>query len=109
MEQNNSSNNNEVRRQFTPEQKYKIIKEHFTQRIAVSEILKKHKISSANFYRWQDEFFAGALDRMKNGKQQVSSAELRKIEELARQNDRFQTVIAEMSHEVVSLKKTLGE
>jgi len=105
MDQDNTAN----RRHFTPEQKFKIIKEHFTQRAPLTETLKKHGISSANFYRWQDEFFSGALDRMKNGKQQVSSLELRKIEDLTRQNDRFKTVIAEMSHEVVSLKKTLGE
>lgn len=46
---------------------------------------------------------------MKNGKQQVSSTELRQIEDLTKQNERFKTVIAEMSHEVVTLKKTLGE
>lgn len=106
---NQDESNKESRKQYTPEQKYKIIKEHFTQRLPVTEVLKKHGISSANFYRWQDEFFAGALDRMKNGKQQASSAELRKIDDLTKQNDRFKTVIAEMSHEVVSLKKTLGE
>lgn len=104
-----NGNQSEVRRVFTPEQKFKIIKEHFTQKLGVTETCKKHGISSANFYRWQDEFFAGALDRFKHGKEPLSSAELRKIEDLTRQNDRFKTVIAEMSHEVVSLKKTLGE
>lgn len=101
--------NKEARKQYTPEQKYKIIKEHFTQRLPVSEILKKHGISSANFYRWQDEFFAGALDRMKHGKQQATSAEIRQIDALNKQVSRYKTVIAEMSSEVVLLKKTLGE
>jgi transposase-like protein len=107
MEQNNNENNG--RRHFTPEQKFKIVKEHFTQRTALSETLKKHDISSANFYRWQDEFFSGALERMKNGKQQVNSQEIRQIEDLNKQVNRYKNVIAEMSHEVVSLKKTLGE
>ena len=107
MEQNNNDNMN--RRNFTPEQKFKIVKEHFTQKLQLSETLKKHGISSSNFYRWQDEFFSGALDRMKNGKQQVSSQELRQIDDLNKQVTRYKTVIAEMSHEVVSLKKTLGE
>lgn len=105
MDQNNSPN----RRQFTPEQKFKIIKEHFTQRSSLSETLKKYNISSANFYRWQDEFLSGALDRLKNGKPQAGAPELRQIEDLTKQNERFKTVIAEMSHEVVTLKKTLGE
>ena len=98
-----------VRRHFTPEQKFKIVKEQLTTKTGISEITKKYGISSSNYYRWQDEFFDGALERMKNGKAQVSSAEARKVDELTRQNERFKNVIAEMSHEVVSLKKTLGE
>jgi len=96
------------RRHYTPEQKFKIIKEHLTTKSGVTETCKKHGVSSANFYRWLEEFYLGAQERLKNGKQVAVSSELRKIEELSRQNDRFKTVIAEMSHEVVSLKKTLG-
>lgn len=102
-------NQTDLRRRFTPELKFKIIKEHLTTKSGVTETCKKHGVSSANFYRWQDEFFAGALERFKNGKEGPSTAEIRKIEDLTRQNDRFKTVIAEMSHEVVNLKKTLGE
>lgn len=46
---------------------------------------------------------------MKNGRQKANNQELRQIEDLTKQNERFKTVIAEMSHEVVTLKKTLGE
>jgi transposase-like protein len=99
----------ERRRLYTPDQKFKIVKEHLTTKSGVTETCKKHGISSANFYRWLEEFYLGAQERLKNGKQVAASAELRRIEELTRQNDRFKTVIAEMSHEVVSLKKTLGE
>jgi len=99
----------EKRRLYTPEQKFKIVKEHLTTKSGVTETCKKHGISSANFYRWLEEFYSGAQERLKNGKQEAGAAELRKIEELTRQNDRFKTVIAEMSHEVVTLKKMLGE
>ena len=95
------------RRHYTPEQKFKIIKEHLTTKSGVTETCKKHGVSSANFYRWLEEFYLGAQERLKNGKQVAVSSELRKIEELSHQNNRFKTVIAEMSHEVVSLKKTL--
>lgn len=99
----------EPRRHFSPEQKFKIIKEHLTTKSGVTETCKKYGISSACFYRWLDEFFAGAMSRLKNGKEPMNHSELRKIDDLTRQNDRFKTVIAEMSHEVISLKKTLGE
>jgi transposase len=99
----------ERRRLYTPDQKFKIVKEHLTTKSGVTETCKKHGISSANFYRWLEEFYLGAQERLKNGNQVAASAELRRIEELTRQNDRFKTVIAEMSYEVVSLKKTLRE
>lgn len=54
-------NNKEVRKNYTPEQKFKIIKDHFVHKIPVSEVLKKHGISSANFYRWQDDFLREPL------------------------------------------------
>jgi transposase-like protein len=59
-----------VRRNYTPEQKYKIVKEQLTTKTGIAEITKKYGISSSNFYRWQEEFFNGALERLKNGKAQ---------------------------------------
>lgn len=99
----------EKRRFYTPEQKFKIIKDHLTTKSGVTETCKRHGLSSANFYRWLEDFYLGAQERLKNGRAEPKASELRKIEELTRQNDRFKTVIAEMSHEVVTLKKTLGE
>ncbi|MGC8901446.1 MAG: transposase, partial [bacterium] len=45
---------NEVkgRNHYTPEQKYKIVKEALTTNTPVSEICKKYGISSSNFYKW---------------------------------------------------------
>ena len=98
-----------TRRHYTPEQKYKIVKEHLTTNSTISQTCKKYGISAGNFYRWQDSFFEGALERLKNGKVKATSAELQKIDQLEGENDRFKTVIAEMTHEVITLKKNLGE
>lgn len=96
------------RKHYTAEQKFKMIKDALKSGMSISDIQKRYGISSAAFYRWQDEFFEGALDRFRNGKAGPTSAELRAISELKRDNDKMKTVIAEISSENITLKKTFG-
>jgi transposase-like protein len=49
-------NSSEPRRQFSAEQKFKIIKEQMTIKTSVSEICKKYDIAASAFYRWQEHF-----------------------------------------------------
>lgn len=105
MENTNSS---ETRRQFTAEQKFKIIKEQMTTKSSVSEICKKYDIGASAFYRWQEQFLSGALDAFKQSKSGPSRAELRKIEELEKSSSRMKSVIAEIIAENIELKKNFG-
>ncbi len=98
-----------LRRKFTPDQKFKIIKEQMTTRTSVSDICKKYDISSANFYKWQDKFLKAALEGFKKSNEGPTKAELRKIEELEKKNARMQSVITEIVQENIDLKKSLGE
>jgi transposase-like protein len=97
------------RRQFTPEQKLKIVKEALTTDLGVSGVCRKHGISATLFYQWQEKFFAGALEGLRRSKNGPSSAEQRKIESQGREIDRMKTVIAEITAENISFKKNLGE
>ena len=47
----------EKRRQFSVNEKFKIIKEFLTTDQQVSQICKKYNIHSSQFYKWQDTFF----------------------------------------------------
>ena len=102
-------NQDKARRQFTPDQKFKIIKEQMTSKTSVTEICKKYDISAGNFYKWQEKFLKGALENFKKSEEGPTKAELRKIEEQERKIHKMQSAITEIVQENIELKKSLGE
>ena len=98
-----------VRRQFTPDQKFKIIKEQMTTKTSVTEICKKYDISAGNFYKWQEKFLVGALESFKRTDDGPTRAELRKIDEQEKKINKMQSAITEIVQENIELKKSLGE
>jgi transposase-like protein len=101
-------NQDRQRRHFSPDQKFKIIKEQMTSKSSVSEICKKYDISPTAFYKWQEKFLKSALDGFKKSDDGPTKAEVRKIEELEKKNTRMQSVITEIVQENIELKKSLG-
>jgi transposase-like protein len=100
----------EQRRKFTPDQKFKIVKEALTTDTTIADVCKKYDVVVSQFYRWQDAFFEGALnglERKKSGP--VSTSEQRKIEQLEKDNLRMKDVIAEIASENITIKKRIGE
>jgi transposase-like protein len=97
------------RRQFTPEQKVKIVKEALTTDIGVSGVCRKYGISNALYYHWQERFLEGALEGFKRTKHGPSTAEQRRINELETKCSRMQNVIAEITAENIDLKKNIGD
>lgn len=97
------------RRQFTPDQKFKIIKEQMTTKTSVTEICKKYDISAGNFYKWQEKFLRAALDGFKRSDDGPTKAELRKIDEQEKKIQKMQSAITEIVQENIELKKSLGE
>lgn len=98
-----------ARRKFTPDQKFKIIKEQMTTRTSVSDICKKYDISAGNFYKWQEKFLKGALENFKKSDDGPTKAELRKIAEQEQKIQKMQAAITEIIQENIELKKSLGE
>jgi len=76
---------------LSPEQKYQIIKEHIMSRRTVSATCEKYNISAKAFYKWQEIFFKGALERFVNQtSNRKKQAEERELERLKRDNqERF--------------------
>ena len=54
---NDKQNESSSRRQFSPEQKIKILREHLLEKRAISEVCEKHQITPTQFYQWQKTFF----------------------------------------------------
>ena len=98
-----------TRRHFTPDQKFKIIKEQMTTKASISDICKKYEISPTNFYKWQEKFLKSALEGFKKAEAGPTKAELRKIEEQEKKILRQQSIIADIVSENVELKKNLGD
>jgi len=96
------SEGTKVRRRFSPEEKFRIVKEALTTDISVSEVCKKYGIYSTVFYNWQELFFESALEGLKGRKRGPDSrAGERQIEALTRDNQRMRGVIAEIALSLV--------
>jgi transposase-like protein len=100
------------RRHFTPEQKVALLREHFPDKVPVSDICEKHGIAVTNFYNWQKQFFEnGTAAFTANDKRRRADADAkdRQIADPQARLQRKHEVLSELMEEHVQLKKELGE
>ena len=108
MSTNSTQSQDKLRRKFSPDQKFKIIKEQLMTKTSVSDICKKYDISAGNFYKWQEKFLKGALENFKKSDDGPTKAELRKIADQELKINKMQSAISEIVQENIELKKNLG-
>jgi transposase-like protein len=99
------------RRNFTPEEKAKILREQITEAKPVSEICERYEIHPTLFYRWQNEAMdnlAKTFERDKKNKWMQTHLE-EKIVRLEKKLSQKNEVLSELMEEHVALKKSLGE
>jgi transposase len=100
------------RRHFTPEQKGALLRQHFLDKLPVSDICEKHGIAVTHFYSWQKLFFAnGPAACTCNDKRRKADTDAkdRPIADLQAQWQRKHEVLSKLMAEHVQLKKELGE
>ena len=103
------------RRRFTAEQKAATLRRHLADKIPVSDICDELGIQPSLFYTWQRQLLENLSAAMEDGRRngRTESTELererKKVEALESKLTRKNEVIAEISQEVVDLKKSLGE
>jgi transposase len=100
-----------TRRQFTPQQKVAILREHLVEHVPVSDLCDKHKLHPTLFYQWQKAFFengAAAFESRRPRSQSLSKEE-DKIAALEAKLRNKTEVLAEVVEELVRTKKDLGE
>jgi len=98
------------RRQFSGEEKVKILRLHLLEGKAVSELCEQYKIHPSLFYQWQRTFFENGSKAFEGSGQARSETRLEK--ELEAVKDRLQRkheVLSELMEEHIRLKKDLGE
>ena len=105
-----SKEEQEDRKNHSPEFKFKVVKEALTTDMGISGVCRKYGISPGLFYKWQEKFFAGAVEGLKRAKSdQPTAAQVRRVAELEAKNTRMQNVIAEITAENIDFKKKLGD
>jgi len=100
------------RRHFTPEQKVALLREHFLDKVPVSDICEKHGIAVTNFYAWQKLFFENgpaAFTCNDKRRKDATDAKDQQIADLQAKLQRKHEVLSELMEEHVQLKKALGE
>ena len=105
---NEERNTNGQRRRFTSQEKVAVLREHFIEKIPISQICDKHGLSPALFYRWQQEFFEKG-SRVFEPQERISPALEHRVKALTAKLVRKDEVIAELMEDHINLKKSLGE
>lgn len=101
-----------TRRNFTPEQKVNILREHFIERVPISDVCDKHHIQPTLFYQWQKTFFEKGSAAFESGRTASRGAvghQERKLQALESKLAMRNEALAELMEEHVRLKKSLGE
>ena len=103
-------NGNGSRKRYSGEQKIGVLKRHFLEGKALSEVCRELDIAPTQFYRWQKELFdQGARvfePRTDRGQDKRPQEQIATLEARLKKKDE---VIAELMEEHLALKKSLGE
>ena len=100
------------RRHFTAEQKVALLREHFLDKVPVSDLCEKHGIAVTLFYSWQKLFFEnGSAAFTANDKRRKADATAkdRQLADLQAKLQRKHEVLSELLEEHVQLRKAPGE
>ena len=98
------------RRNFTPQEKDRLVKEHLLENKPVSQICDENRLQPTVFARWKQQFFengAAAFEK-KNNKHEDSRLQM-KLLKLERKVQQKNEVLSELMEEHIALKKSLGE
>jgi transposase len=90
------------RRQWTAEQKLKIIEEARQGGQSVSDVCRRHGISAGQFYDWEAQAKRGALQGLRQGNRKLKGEDQNVQQQ---EIGRLHEVIAELSAENLALKK----
>jgi transposase-like protein len=100
-----------TRRDFSPAQKVNILREHFIERLPISDLCEKHQIQPTLFYQWQKTFFergTAAFESERAPSGEVANKD-RKLQALENKLTLRNEALSELMEEHVRLKKSLGE
>lgn len=98
-----------VQKRWPAQLKLKILKEAQQSGATISEVCRRHGISTTHFYKWQKQADAGALGALSGRPGGSTKNATNREEQLRAELQRMKGVVAEITAENLELKKTLGD
>lgn len=92
------------RRQFSAEEKVRVVLEGFRREVRVSDLCRREGITPNVYYAWLKDFMEAGKLRLQGDT--LRDATLVEVTQLKLQNDRLKQLVAELSLDVLVLKKT---
>lgn len=97
------------RKNYTPEEKIRILKTHLVNERPVSEICDQYDLQPTVFYRWQKQLFEKGASAFENNQEREEKRLKQKIENLEEKIVKKNEVLGELMEAHIELKKSLGE
>lgn len=94
-------------RQFTVEEKLRILEEARQPGTTVAEVLRRYQVDGTTFYRWEKQAKAGMREALSGRTHRHGKASEREIERLEAELQKKRRIIAEVVEENLELKKGL--
>lgn len=99
--------NGKTRRRLSGEEKLRILEEARAPNTTVAEVLRRHQLDGATFYRWERDAKAGMLAALGEKGRSREDDKDREIERLKAEVERKSRIIAEVVDENLALKRGL--
>ncbi len=97
------------RKNYSPEEKVHLLKEHLVNSVAISQICEENQLQPTVFYRWQRQFFEQGAAAFKKDQDKERARLKKKIEKLEEKVAKKNEVLGELMEAHIDLKKSLGE
>jgi transposase len=102
-----------TRRSYAPEKKAVILRRHLFEKVAISDLCDEYEVQPSVIYGWQQQLSENLELSLQGGKRRKADnkevALVKEVEGLKSRLAKKDSVIAEISEELVSLKKEVGE
>jgi transposase len=99
------------RRQIGVAEKLAILKQHLLEKVPISQLCEQHDLYPNQVYQWLKDFFENGHLAFQSSRS-VKAEQRQQLEQIAKLESKLQqkdTVLAELMHDYVMLKKSLGE
>ena len=93
-----------TRKQYSAEEKIRIVLEGFRREVTVNDLCRREGIKPHSYYAWTKEFMEAGKERLT--RDSVRDATRQEIQAHKRENSELKQLVAELSLEAYRLKKT---